>query len=64
VTGQLVALFHPRRQSWERHFGWNGAILVGRTRNARATLRVLALNEPDFAAIRNRLMQEGVFWSE
>jgi hypothetical protein len=39
VTGQLTALFHPRRQRWERHFMWNGAILVGRTRIARATIR-------------------------
>jgi hypothetical protein len=40
VTGQLVPLFHPRRQRWERHFAWNGAILEGRTRTARDHPRV------------------------
>ena len=35
-TGDLISLFHPRRQNWERHFAWNGATLVGRTRNGRA----------------------------
>ncbi len=63
LTGQLAPLFHPRQQSWERHFIWNGAILVGRTRGARATIRVLAMNDPDFAAFRSELMEEGVCWS-
>jgi hypothetical protein len=31
VTKDLVALFHPRRQRWDRHFFWSGAILVGRS---------------------------------
>ena len=31
VTGKLVALFHPRRMKWSRHFRWDGAFLVGRT---------------------------------
>ena len=62
VTGDLVPLFHPRRQRWERHFDWNGAILVGRTRIARATIRVLAVNDPDAMAFRAELMEEGVFF--
>jgi hypothetical protein len=62
VTKQLVALFHPRRQNWTRHFVWNGAILVGRTRIARATIRVLAINDPDAVAFRAELMEEGVFF--
>ncbi len=62
VTNQLTALFHPRRQSWKRHFAWNGAILVGRTQIARATIRVLAINDPDQVALRAELMEEGVFF--
>jgi hypothetical protein len=23
VTGKLVSLYHPRRQRWADHFGWN-----------------------------------------
>lgn len=61
VSGQLVALFHPRRQVWERHFVWDGPILRGRTRSARATIVVPAINEPDFLAFRAELVHEGVF---
>jgi hypothetical protein len=61
-TGALVSLFHPRRQEWERHFAWTGSTLVGRTRTGRATIRVLAINDPDFTAFRAELMEEGVFW--
>jgi hypothetical protein len=62
VTEELVPLFHPRRQRWERHFFWSGAVLVGRTRTARATIRVLAINDPEAVAFRAELMEEGVFF--
>jgi HNH endonuclease len=62
VTNTLVALYHPRRQRWERHFIWNGPILVVRTRIARATIRVLAINDPDAVAFRAELMDEGLFF--
>ena len=61
VTRQLTALFNPRQQRWERNFGWDGALLVGRTRTGRATIQVLAINDPDFMALRAELMDEGVF---
>ena len=61
VSGQLVPLFHPRQQRWERHFAWDGLILLGRTRSARATIRVLAINPLDFVACRAELREEGVF---
>lgn len=60
-SGHLVALFHPRRQSWRRHFFWDGAILRGRTRSARATIAVLGINDLDFVAFRAELIEEGVF---
>jgi len=43
-------------------FRWNGAILVGQTRIARATIRVLAINDPDAVAFRAELMEEGLFF--
>jgi hypothetical protein len=61
VSGQLVLLYHPRRQRWERHFAWDGPILVGRTRVGRATIRVLAINDPDFVALRAELMDEKTY---
>jgi hypothetical protein len=61
ASGQLAPLFHPRQQRWERHFAWDGHLLLGRTRSARATILVLAINHPDFVAFRAELMEEGVF---
>ncbi len=62
TTYQLVPLFHPRRQRWERHFRWNGPMLLGQTRGGRATIRVLAINDPDMVAFRAELMREGTFF--
>ena len=61
VRGKLVALFHPRRQQWQRHFRWNGPFLVGHTQTCRATIRVLAINAPDRVEHRRCLIAEGVF---
>jgi HNH endonuclease len=63
ITGKLVALFHPRLQRWDRHFQWNGPILVGRTAIGRTTIRVLAINSPDAVAFRAELMEEDAFRS-
>jgi len=34
-TRQLVRLFHPRRDTWDEHFEFRGALLVGLTDVAR-----------------------------
>ena len=60
-SGDIVRLFHPRRQRWGRHFRWEGATLIGLTKNARATIRVLAINDPDAVEFRAELMDEDVF---
>jgi hypothetical protein len=61
VTGEMVALFHPRRDRWIDHFEWHGGILVGKTPCGRTTIRVLAMNQREWVAIRIALMDEGVF---
>ena len=33
LEGKLVALFHPRKQNWKRHFRWETTTLVGKTNN-------------------------------
>jgi hypothetical protein len=60
-TGNLVALFHPRRQKWARHFRWAGRLLVGRTRTGRATIAVLAINDTEFVDLREALRAAGLF---
>ena len=43
-TRKIVRLFNPRRQRWNLHFRWNGAVLVGQTAIGRATIATLAIN--------------------
>src|SRR5437868_216384 len=61
VTKKLTKLFNPRRHKWERHFRWNGSLLLPRTAVGRVTILVLALNDPDLIAVRKELIEEGVF---
>ena len=54
-TGLAVALFHPRRDEWNRHFRFLGEILEGQTPTARATIRILQINASDRLAERELL---------
>jgi hypothetical protein len=58
-TGQIVPLFHPRRQTWARHFRWEGVRAVGRTRSGRATVALLKMNAPRRLALRRALAATG-----
>jgi hypothetical protein len=62
LTGQMAALFHPRLQSWQRHFAWDGPTLTGRSLGGRATIEVLAINYIDSVAFRAELIEEGVYF--
>ena len=45
ATGELVPLFNPRRDVWNEHFAWDGAILVGRSAVGRSyKIDVLRIN--------------------
>jgi hypothetical protein len=61
LDGTIVELFHPRHQIWAEHFEWRDADVIGLTATGRATVQVLAMNAPDFKAIRQSLRQEGAF---
>jgi HNH endonuclease len=60
-SGEIMRLFNPRRDRWNRHFRWDGPMLLGRTRTGRATITVLEINLPDRVALRALLIEEGVF---
>lgn len=60
LSGQIVPLFHPRRESWREHFRWAGPQLVGLTASARATIEVLRINHPELLALRKSLMAESI----
>jgi len=61
ISRRIERLFHPRRHSWQRHFRWQGAVLLGRTPIGRATIAVLRINLPHRVAHRQTLIDEGIF---
>ncbi len=61
ATGRLTGLFHPRRHKWTHHFRYQGGILIGRTAIGRTTVNVLQINLPNLAALRELLMDDGLF---
>jgi hypothetical protein len=61
ATGELDRLFHPRLDVWSEHFAWAGVELIGRTQIGRITIQALAINDPDFLAVRQTLIDERAF---
>jgi hypothetical protein len=60
-TDEVVALFHPRKQTWTRHFRWKGPVLIGKTKCGRVTIRVLKINSKDRVDLRKLLITHGDF---
>ena len=44
-TGQLVALFNPRTQSWSEHFRYDHGAISALTAEGRVTVALLQLND-------------------
>jgi HNH endonuclease len=61
VTGQLVRLFNPREDTWETHFAFQDATIVGRTPEGRATVELLKMNEAKRVRTRATLITRGQF---
>ena len=62
LTGEEIALFHPRQQAWTDHFQWNesGELVLGLTATGRATVVALNMNNPVIVDARRRWI--GVGW--
>jgi len=67
-TGQMIALFHPRRNEWAEHFSAlvgtliaGGVEIRGLTPIGRATVQVLGLNEEMRQILRFELWLEGLY---
>ncbi len=43
-TGEIVRLFNPRTDVWSEHFKIEDGVFIGLTPNARATIRLLQIN--------------------
>ena len=61
-TGEMVLLFHPRRQRWRDHFAWSLDLtrVVGITPTGRATVELLRLNRMGLVNMRRVLWKEGI----
>lgn len=60
VTGQVYRLFNPRSDSWQEHFEWQGAVLVGRTAVGRGTVQALRINRHLRVRMRTLLLAQGI----
>jgi hypothetical protein len=58
-SGQIVRLFHPRRDIWAEHFQWNGPELTALTQIGQVTIAVLMINDSEVIALRKVLAEEG-----
>lgn len=61
ATGEVVPLFHPRRDSWPDHFRLVEARIEATTPTGRATVRVLAVNDDRRIDLRRELMVRGEY---
>lgn len=43
-TGEIARLFNPRTDVWSEHFKIENGVFIGLTPNARATIRLLQIN--------------------
>lgn len=57
-TGELTRLFHPRRDRWDEHFRFEGALIIGLTPVGRTTCWLLEMNSETLAGLRANLMLE------
>lgn len=59
LTGDVVTLFHPRRERWAEHFLLHGMRIKGITAVGRATVQGLAMNEIRRLELRAELLARG-----
>ena len=60
-TGRLVRLFHPRRDSWKRHFRLQGSLILPKTAVGRVTEYLLQLDRLELVEHRRRLIAAGLY---
>src|SRR5262245_7210972 len=60
TTGEIVVLFHPRRDRWTDHFSLVGSRIEPLTSTGRVTVRLLQLNHPDRVEEREQLLEAGL----
>jgi hypothetical protein len=63
ATSEAAPLYHPRRDTWAEHFGWDFETLelIGRTPTGRATIAALHLNRAALVRLRRLWVKLGRF---
>jgi hypothetical protein len=61
VSGEIVPLFHPRRNLWREHFAWNedASLIIGLSATGRAAVEALRLNRDGLVNLRRILFTAG-----
>lgn len=61
MSGEVVELFHPRRDRFREHFVWSAdcTLLLGLTPKGRATVEALHLNREGVVKLRRVLYAMG-----
>ncbi|MFN0213931.1 MAG: HNH endonuclease [Saprospiraceae bacterium] len=58
-SNRLTRLFHPRKDTWEKHFEVDEGEIMPLTKIGAATIKVLDINNPDRIILRRLLIQAG-----
>lgn len=58
-SGNLVSLFHPRKEKWSEHFSWSEdkIKIIGLTPTGRATIETLKMNRQGLLNLRTLLLK-------
>lgn len=60
-SGDVISLFHPRKDNWQDHFRLENGNIVPLTPKGRVTARLLRFNSPDRVEDRIRLIRLGQY---
>ena len=52
LSQEDIPLYHPRHDTWQDHFHWQGVTVIGKTPTGRATIAALDMNRPLILSIR------------
>ncbi len=59
-TALLTPFFHPRTQIWSEHFRFESGVIHPLTPEARVTVAILRLNDPERIVERQQLYRAGL----
>lgn len=59
ATGNVIRLFHPRKDRWSDHFRVEGAVIIPLTPEGDVTTRLLQFNRSESVELRKFLISSG-----